>query len=53
MQSPNLPCYHNGDEVLQLVYFNKSHFGRDIGLLVVIWLVLRVLSYIILLYKAK
>ncbi|CAF3330834.1 unnamed protein product [Rotaria socialis] len=36
MQSPNLPCYHNGDEVLQLVYFNKSHFGRDIGLLVVI-----------------
>ncbi|CAF2054581.1 unnamed protein product [Rotaria magnacalcarata] len=53
MQSPNLPCFHNGDEVLQLVYFDKSHFGRDIGLIVVIWFVLRVLSYIILLYKAK
>ncbi|CAF0910847.1 unnamed protein product [Rotaria sordida] len=34
--APGLPCYHNGDEVLKLVDFNKSHFGYDIGLIVVL-----------------
>lgn len=48
-----LPCYHNGDEILKLVDFNKDHFGRDIGLIIVLWIATRTLSFFILLYKAK
>lgn len=48
-----LPCYKDGEEIFKLLDFSKSHFGRDIGLLVVIWIFTRALSFFILLYKAK
>ncbi|UJR37986.1 hypothetical protein I4U23_030668 [Adineta vaga] len=38
-----LPCYRNGDEILKLVGFDRSHLGRDIGLIVVLWIALRAL----------
>ncbi|CAF4750093.1 unnamed protein product, partial [Rotaria sp. Silwood2] len=50
---PELPCYHNGDEILQLLDFDKSHFGRDIGLIVVLWFALCFISFFVLLYKSK
>ncbi|CAF1082652.1 unnamed protein product [Rotaria sp. Silwood1] len=51
--APELPCYHNGDKILQLVNFDKAHFGRDIGLIIVLWFALCVLSFFILLHKSK
>ncbi|CAF0976526.1 unnamed protein product [Adineta ricciae] len=50
---PGLPCYHNGDEIIELVAFDKSNFGRDIGLITVLWIGLRLLSYLILLFKSR
>ncbi|CAF0721906.1 unnamed protein product [Adineta steineri] len=47
------PCIHNGDEVLQLLGFSKSHLGRDIGLIIAIWIGLRALSFFLLLLKAR
>lgn len=50
---PGLPCYRNTEEILSVVGFNEDNFGRNIGLIVVLWIATRALSFFILYYKAR
>jgi ABC-type multidrug transport system ATPase subunit/ABC-type multidrug transport system permease subunit len=50
---PGIPCRRNTADILAVVGFHKSNFGRDIGLIAVIWFATRALSFFILFYKAK
>ncbi|CAF0768796.1 unnamed protein product [Didymodactylos carnosus] len=49
----NVPCYHNGQEVINYLNFDTKHYNRDIGLLVLLFVVLRVISFTALALKAK
>ncbi|CAF0935940.1 unnamed protein product [Rotaria sp. Silwood1] len=52
-QASNSTCFHNGDDVLNYYGFQKSHYGRNLGLLFVLFGAFRIISLTVLLLRAK
>ncbi|CAF1304874.1 unnamed protein product [Didymodactylos carnosus] len=49
----NTTCFRDGNDVLKLYGFSKTHYNRDLGLLFVLFISFRLISLTILALKAK
>ena len=50
---PPLPAYHNGTEIIEDLGFEENNIAFDIGMLVVLDVIFRILAFVALLIRTR